>query len=906
MRGVTQVVVWVALIGLLGFLHGPVDQALAQVQATGMIQGTVRDADGAPLPGVQVLATSPALIGEQMAYTGQDGSYRIPLLPPGIYTLTFQLRGFTTVRREDVDVGVRRTSTIDASLALTGVEETVTVTGKSPLVDLRSTKRSSEISDDYLNTLPEPRGVGGDLMQLSPDASSTGSVHGNNPSFFGAPASNAFLVDGVNVTDPEGGYQFPFYSPDWFEVREVTASGAGAEFGKTLGAVYNVVTKSGGNAFHGEVNYFFQNNSFIGDNTEGISSERTGDFLPPRLNYRHDFTINIGGPVKRDKLWFFAGYQFFNESLRTSTATWDKNEDSDRFFGKLTWQANANNRLIASAMADTYTHTGIPQWLTAPEATLIMPSLNFTPNITWNSVLGPDAFLEVKYSGFYGFFDLIPISEGPAYVDLGTWILSGAYYGYYTFDRARSNVQGNLTYYAEDLGGDHSFRFGAEWEQLATDDRRLYGEAENGMHVVYFPYFGEPYLAYTLDPDLDHSSTRIYATSFFAQDDWTVGNHVTLNLGIRYDHWGIGWPDAERPDTPDFDDWAPRAGINIDLLGDGRASVHAFWGRFYEQAHGSIFVDFDPKKSADIGWYWSGSDWVEFGRFDPLENMAIDPNLSNTYDDQFTTGLDYQLLEDLAIGLRYVRRDSADTLAGTDVGSTFVPIQLEASNGTLIDMWKAEPRDEFILLVNNPNAQYVGDSFRTYNGFQIRMNKRLADNWALQSSLMIQKAEGNVDNGRVAVNGTTTGLLTPNRYVNRPGELRNSRRFVFKANGSYLLPDPIRTLVGLRFDWARSRRWSILERFSRAETGGLRTGDRTVPIEQLGSRTIDNLFNIDLRLEKKFQLPGAWGDVGLVFDVFNLTNESTVNIIEQRIPYFGEPLFIVFPREYRLGLRWLF
>ena len=119
--------------------------------------------------------------------------------------------------------------------------------------------------------------------------------------------------------------------------------------------------------------------------------------------------------------------------------------------------------------------------------------MNITPNITWNSVLSPDAFLELKYSGFYGFFDLIPISEGPASFDLGTGRFTDAYWAHYTFDRARTNFQGNVSYFAEDFAGSHSFKFGLEYENLKTDDQARYGLNGAGEGIIYYPYFGDPY-----------------------------------------------------------------------------------------------------------------------------------------------------------------------------------------------------------------------------------------------------------------------------------------------------------------------------------------------------------------------------------------------------------------------------
>ena len=906
MRKVVLLIVAALVVGTAGV-------ATAQVRATGTISGAVLDPEGAPLPGTQITVRGPAAMGDQVAYTGPAGNYRVPLLPPGVYTVSATLQGFNQMVQENVDVGVRRNTTVNFTMSLASLEETVTVTGTAPVVDVRTTKRSTEVSDEVLNTLPEPRGVGGDLMNLSLDASlpAGDDFQANGASFFGGTtASNSFQVDGAAVTDPSGGSQFPFYSPDWFEVIEQTTTGAGADMGKGTGSIFNVVTKSGGNDFTGESNFYFQNDSFIGYNGEGIESD-FADFGPEnaaQIDHRYDFTFNVGGPVIRDRLWFFAGYQLFDERFRNPGVPFDGTENSDRFFGKLTWQANPENRFITSVMADTYTLAGRPNetFVQGEEATAFEPSMNITPNITWNTILGPNSFLEVKYSGFYGFFDLIPVTEAPSQFDLGTGFMSDAYYGYYTFDRARTNVQANLSYFAEEFAGDHSFRVGAEWERLLTDDFAEFGPNEQGENWIYYPYFGEPYLGYQRDPDQERNTSLINAFTLYAQDDWTIANRLTLNLGLRYDHWDVGWIGSTRPDAPTFNDLSPRLGANFDVLGDGRTAAYFSWGRYYEEVHGTIFDNFDPNKAADVGFEWDGSQFVEFGRFGAIDSLAIAADLTNQWSNQLTVGVDQQVMDDVSVSARYIRKYDSDVMGGADTGSTFVPIQLEASNGELIDMWAADPRDEFITLVNNPNSFYVGDVFREYNGFQVKVIKRYTDNWTIQSSYIFQKAEGNVTNTGTGVNGSTSAFRTPNRFVNAPGELPNSRRHVFKLNGSYLAPDPIGVLIGVRFDLASGNTESIYERFSRGDTGGLATGDRTVPIEQLGSRRLETIRNLDLRLEKRFGLLGAWGDIGIVFDVFNLTNENTIVDIFNRVPDFGQAQAIVNPRTYRIGARWLF
>jgi hypothetical protein len=906
----------------------------AQVRATGVIQGKVVDDDGVALPGVMVTVEGPALIGTQTAYTGSDGSFRVPLLPRGDYTVTFALQGFATLVNENIEVGVQRTSTLEVQMSLSSVEETITVTGRSPIVDIKTTKRSSDYSDELRNALPESRGVGGDLMNLAPEATpGGGSTTASGSNFFGD-NSVAYLIDGVNVTDPSGGSQFPFYSPDFFDVVELTAIGGAADSGKYQGVAFNVVTKSGGNEFHGEGNFFYQNNAFINDNTAGINAELCPDtldcFEPPTIDYRYDGTFGVGGPLIRDKAWFFASYQGFYESDTVAGVSYPVAEDSDRFLGKVTYQADADNRLIGSVMSDTYTIYGRPSSrFRTKDQTGLEPSMNITPNITWNSVLSPDAFLEVKYSGFYGYFDLVPFVELPSFQEDTTNIFTGGYYGHIAEDRSRSNVQGSLSYFAEDFAGDHSFKFGAEWERNTTVSTFQYNAslmpltveldgvtqtfAAGALGVSYITYLGDPYLAYIYQPSRSRATSVVTPFTLYGQDDWTIGNRLTLNLGLRYDRWSMGFKGGPGLDNlPLTHDVAPRIGANLDLMGDGRTSLNAFWGRFYEEFHGTTINDFDPQQATYYCLEWTGAEYTNWCRDNPLTDVGFDPDLTNQYADQFVVGIDHQLTEDLAVTARYIRKDNKNMLGGEDIGSTFVPVEVTDIDGKTHTLFNpVGGLDTFRRLTNNPNERFVGKSFREYNGVQFKATKRMSDNWSLIGSVLIQKSEGNNFNDT----GSLAATDDPNDFAGWPGESSNSRRFVSKIQGSYDYDHPI---FGAQFgwivNWLSGGRTQRTQRFTRYNLpgGGTAPFERpalTVPIDQRGTDTFPAQFKLDLRADKQFELNRGWGTLGLVFDIFNVFNDDTVvgyNSTRVELASFYEPDTIIQPRIWRLGLRWQF
>jgi len=928
MKRVLTVLLVLVVLGTAGVAH-------AQVRATGVIQGKVVDDDGVALPGVMVTVAGPSLIGTQTAYTGSDGSFRLPLLPRGDYTVTFALQGFATIVRENTEVGVQRTTSLDVQMSLSSVEETITVTGRSPIVDIKSTKRSSDYSDELRNALPEFRGTGQDYMNYAPEATpSGGSTDAQGANFFGD-NSVAFLIDGVNVSDPSAGSQFPFYSPDFFDVVELTAIGGAADSGKYQGVAFNVVTKSGGNEFHGEGNFFYQNNTLINDNTAGINQELCpGEdppcFEPPTIDYRYDGTFGVGGPLIRDKAWFFASYQGFYESDTTAGVSYAQAEDSDRFLGKVTYQADADNRLIGSVMSDTFTIYGRPiSRFRTIDQTGLEPSMNITPNITWNAVLSPDAFLEVKYSGFYGYFDLIPFVELPSTQEDTTNIFTGGYYGHIAADRSRSNVQGSLSYFAEDFAGDHSFKFGAEWERNTTVNTFQYNAslmpltveldgvtqsfAAGGLGISYITYLGDPYLAYIYQPNRSAATSVVTPFTLYGQDDWTIANRLTLNLGLRYDRWTMGFKGGPGLDNlPITNDVAPRIGANLDLFGDGRTSLNAFWGRFYEEFHGTTINDFDPQQATYYCLEWTGSEYTNWCRFNPLTDVGFDPDLTNQYADQFVVGIDHQLTEDLAITARYIRKDNKNMLGGEDIGSTFVPVEVTDIDGETHTLFNpVGGLDIFRFLTNDPNERFVGKSFREYNGVQFKATKRMSDNWSLIASVLIQKSEGN----NFEDTGSLTATDSPNDFAGWPGESPSSRRFVSKIQGSYDYDHPI---FGAQFgwivNWLSGSRTQRTQRFTRYNLPGGGTAPfeqpgLTVPIDPRGTDTFPAQFKLDLRADKQFELNRGWGTLGLVFDIFNVFNDDTVvryRSTRVELATFFEPSTIVQPRIWRLGLRWQF
>src|SRR5947199_2780519 len=331
--------------------------ASAQTTTTGSVEGTVTDVNGAAVPGVTVTVSGPNLLHPQSGTTNSEGLYHIQNIPPGIYTVVVEAaKGFAKYEQGDVGVNLQKTSTVDVQLRPQGAAETVEVTASSgAAIDVNTNTTGTNVSTEQFSNFPTQRTVQS-LYTIAPTSARSGlrdaSGRDRDPSVAGSSGpENNYILDGVNTTDPAfggSGANLPF---EFVQEVEVKTGAYGAEYGKATGGIFNVVTKSGTNQFHGDAFGYFttksfvrnvKNFSFTGSSGNGFSETDVGG--------------DIGGPIVKDKLWFFGA---FNPQRRTNyylTQTFFspvQNKVTIPFYaGKLTWALNAKNTLTGSTFGD--------------------------------------------------------------------------------------------------------------------------------------------------------------------------------------------------------------------------------------------------------------------------------------------------------------------------------------------------------------------------------------------------------------------------------------------------------------------------------------------------------------------------------------------------------------------------
>src|SRR5688500_11028564 len=325
--------------------------------STGTIQGRVTDSSGAVLPGVSVTASSPSMIGTQTQVSNENGSYRFPAVPPGIYVLTFELAGFNTVKRDGIEISLGFTANVNAELAVATLPEPVTVAGNAPVIDTTATRVQQNFKLEQLNSIPNGRDMWALLAATPGVIMSRIDVGGNRAgtqtgyTAYGLNGQVRTSVEGINTTEGTGGAGF-YYDYGSFEEVFLGVAGQGAE-AATPGVQSNFLGKSGGNRISGELYVDGYNNSFQGSNLSEIHTRDTAQggygFRPGSnkvLRY-YDVNVNVGGPIKQDKAWWHLSWRRqFNAveqplfAFDQSFDTWNQNPSA-----KVTYQLNQKNKI---------------------------------------------------------------------------------------------------------------------------------------------------------------------------------------------------------------------------------------------------------------------------------------------------------------------------------------------------------------------------------------------------------------------------------------------------------------------------------------------------------------------------------------------------------------------------------
>jgi len=614
----------------------------AQTAVSGSIAGTVRDVSGGVLPGVTVEAASPALIEKvRSTVTDDQGRYRVVDLRPGVYTVTFTLPGFSAFRRDSFELTTGFTATINAELRVGELQETITVTGEAPVVDISNVRTQEVFSRDTIDALPVSKTSNGyaalllganlparnqDVGGSEGDTTSSWSIHGSR--------SDDMIptVDGMRINRAMGaGGGFRVFAVNNASVQEMTfqTSGISAE-SETGGVQVNIVPRDGGNIFSGYGATSYSNSAMQSSNVSdellarGLSDAVAGQLEIQRI---YDGNVALGGRLKQDKLWFYTAHRWWGTTkpLPVPGIHFNKNQDTSNFytyepdldrpyFGdlprrshnlRLTWQAAERHKV--SVLHDRQMHCTCPQNYAgqnaAPEA---MANHVYTPHhltqVSWNNPATNRLLFEAGASYYVmgiNYDEQVGVSRDAIAVrDLTTGytmnsraitVRAGDAYGK-VLDQVWA-TKAAVSY----VTGTHNFKTGVMWTfNRAVEDSRIHGD------VLYTFQNGVP-VSLTQWATPSGNDAEAINAGIFAQDQWTIQN-LTVNLGVRFDYLHA-WAPARRSEAgrwvpardydkldnvPNFRDVSPRLGAAYDLFGNGRTAVKASLGRYVQNINTDI------------------------------------------------------------------------------------------------------------------------------------------------------------------------------------------------------------------------------------------------------------------------------------------------------------------------------
>jgi outer membrane receptor protein involved in Fe transport len=928
--------------------------ALAQ-RTTGAISGTVRDATEAALPGVTVSVTGANIVGAQTATTNEQGFYRILNLPPGEYQVTFSLSGFKSVTRRSLRVPLGVTIEENARLEVSQLQESVDVVGEASVVDTTSNEVGTNFDREWVENAPISRNSFFDIIAQAPGALQGGNGSGNGTGrtmvYGSSYDENSFQVDGVDITDNYFNEALAEPNVDAIDEVEVLALGAPAEYGNLTGAVYNIVTRQGTNEFHGDLGFYLQSDGLTSQNSADIVLP-DGSFLdacadgsaahcPWTRDQFQDFTAQLGGPIVKDKLWFFGSYQrqrdsFFDLSVPTSNELFRVRDVVDRYFFKLTWQLNPKHKLVGTFHLDDGHRDNGLSLNTAPSTAWTRYGKTPTPGVAYTGVLTEKTVLDVRYSGFYG-----SVSGGPTdpnqprdqtrFLDVDTGFISGGHYYWYELDPKRQTVTAKVSHLADNfLGASHDFKFGVQYSDAVA--KGIYGY--NDFVYIYtqsYPGYG---YGIARQPFSYSGNSRNFGA--FVDDSIRVNDRLSLNVGVRWDHnraysaeqdelddngnpTGIVFPET------DFYTWtqfSPRLGFNFKLTADGKTALKGHWGRYHRAvATGEYANVIGPNvKPYFAGGYDTTSDtFLSLEQISSNEQLSVDSDYKSPYTDQFIVSLERELVPGLGGYLNYVNKRGRDYAGWRETAGSYsqIPYTDDVGAGATGNTFSifhldSDPAERLFEITNR-------DELTTdINAVSFGLVRPMRDNWSLNVSATWLRAEGSLQEGQggAGEQGSGVGITqrgglqfrnygrNPNNFVNADGRLRSDVEWQIKSQLVFKLPADFLLSGALSY---RSGAWLIRRiRLGQDITGIPADNTNVLILEPRGSNgRIDSVTLVDLRAQKDFKL-GEKVRVSVFADCLNLLNENATQTVQSTLVTSGAfwyPSDPIDPRRVMLGAK---
>jgi hypothetical protein len=833
----------------------------------GILSGNVVDDRGVVLPGVEVTVEGPAMMGTRTTMTNSKGFFRIPRMNVGAaYTATFKLKGFKTLVRKDIGIGLGKESFIKVIMKAGEITDQVVVTGEIPIIDPGSSANSVNISGEIVENLATDRQYQ-TIMEMTP-----GAIPAGDPAMMGASAAdNIYRLDGMESADPLTKTWSTAMNFDNFEEMQVIAQGAPAEYGRGTGAVINVVTKSGGNRLHGTARLSVSKVKWNAEPKEF----NTNFSAPTRYLNETRPAINLGGPIIKDHIWFFASWERRN---MWKTAAWYRNptealnhtpggEGRGYYKGyyasaKLTMQSGKFSLMgmwneDPITIPDYYKYINSPGFVEANEAKKTEGGWNVNGEAT--AALGTDTYITARFSMKRNHIDIqSDVQEGPMYRQ-GDFYWGAGYYDYKS-NQDHNQYAISMNHFMDTGFGYHDLKLGFEYYDINILDPVNYS-FPGGEFIMYSPT-GIPMWRWVYETDVPKQAAKYTDTgTLFLQDKWEVMKGLTLNLGLRFE--GGSWKNHAGEKIINWnltDMFAPRLGA---VYSFGKHKFHANWGRYYDLYAFHLVDLYQPNEFSRhcdqyIGEYYGYPTWTIFEIYTfvpfPTGGVTRDDHLKPQYMDELGIGYQAVLSPKLSAGISYMHREWRQKI-----------------EDYILNDYGIWGYDVHIANETDYKDQYEswGKTFRKYDGVLVTLKKNLGeDRFQFLASYTWSRLRG-FDN----TDSESTWGNDPYQYINALGYLPNDVRHQVRFYGSFILPFDLN--VGINFYWFSGYPYTdyvdMLYEGDIASFGGSYFNYLLDKRGESGRYPAE--WRLDLRVEKKFRIKRLFS-VSLYADLFNLLNQQ--------------------------------
>jgi len=905
------------------------------------IAGVVKDTTGAVLPGVTVEASSPALIEKtRSVVTDTAGQYKIVDLSPGTYEVTFGLPGFKKVHRTGIVLEGTFTAQVSADLQVGAVEESVTVTGETPAVDVINNTTSFVANRDILDAIPTTDRNTVSRALLIPGTTVTPFVLGqfNLTSHGSAREDFTIAIDGLRVNNLCGNGQYSGFYMNDASVQELTYS-TGSENAEiqSSGIRVNSVPKDGGNKFSGSFFVQGRGSSLQSDNRS--DAVKAAGLAIAGTAYNYQINPSFGGPIAKDKVWFYFTYKYEDGKIYVPSAKFADGSPAYRNLmgnysgvGRITWAASSKDkiRLYVEKQFNGEFYNGFNTYaVTTPEASTDAFGRGWIPQVRWTRAQSNKLLLEAGLAYYTQPYeqDCSSLASPNALPHLNgsTGLLTGSC-GYLIPAYSSTTQDYSSMASASYITGSHAIKVGMT-DGWGTNSRTFAPKANintlitvNASPILLdFPFQVVVYNTPTTGIQKVNSDFGSYA-----QDTWTM-NRLTLNYGARFDHFNAEVPAESAPastwiaardfpaipNVPNWNDWSVRLAAAYDLFGTGKTALKANAGKYVASQAAGFAQTFNGMNGATQTRTWNDAD-RNGTIFDAAGNIQTneviggtsnfgqitarpDPNLARGYNWEYSVQLQHELIARTSVTVGFYHRDFynlqvADnqnlTTADWTALSLAVPTDTRLPlSGQALPLYTLNPAKVGIATDNL--LTYSTQNKSTYNGFEVSANVR-RDKFILFGGVTTDRLVTSNCDGSGSTDGTSgrdnpNGLLFCDSVRATSGQPAGVFRTTVKASAAYSFPYDIQlsgsftSILGP----AIAANYTVTSAIAGRPIIGATTGAASVVMNlvQPNSVFLDYQNRLDLRAGKTFRFNRT--RVQGFMDVFNVLNAGTVLTVNQ-------------------------